>query len=134
MHGWNPVSADPVIAPRAEFGTVIVSGVLEWCGAAEIQFLLSQVHLQPDGILLFQDALLPIGIQPTPQAALRALARQVADGNAHNWSLERLAASLQRAGFECVESRPLLGEGALVLARRAQPASQNTAFAAAAAD
>jgi uroporphyrin-III C-methyltransferase len=134
VHGWNPVSADPVIAPRVEFGTVIVSGLLEWCGTAEIQFLLSQVHLRPDGILLFQDALLPIGIQPTPQSALRALARQVADGNAHNWSLERLAASLQRAGFECVESRPLLGEGALVRARRAQPASQNIAFAAAAAD
>ncbi|MGA2001509.1 MAG: uroporphyrinogen-III C-methyltransferase [Terriglobales bacterium] len=134
VHGWNLLSADPVIAPRAEFGTVIISGVLEWCGAAEIHNLLSQVHVQPDGILLFQDALLPIDIQPTPQAALRALARQVADGNAHNWSLDRLAASLQRAGFECFESRPLFGEGALVRARRAQPASQNTAFAAAAAD
>ncbi|MGZ7029993.1 MAG: uroporphyrinogen-III C-methyltransferase [Terriglobales bacterium] len=134
VHGWNPVSADPVIAPKAEFGTVIISGLLEWCGAAEIQFLLSQVCVQPDGILLFQDAILPIGIQPTSQAALRALARQVADGNAHNWSLERVAASLQRAGFECVESRPLLGEGALVRARRAPPASQKITLAAAAAD
>ena len=134
VHGWNPLSADPVPAPRAKFGTVIVSGVLEWCGTAEIHNLLSRVDLQPDGTLLFQDALLPIGIQPTPQSSLRALARQVADGNAHNWSLERLAAWLQRAGFECVECRPLLGEGALVLARRAQPASQNLALAAAAAD
>ncbi len=131
VHGWNPFGGQDA-ALRAEVGTVIISGVLEWCGTAELQRLLSQVCVQPDGLLLVQDALLPIGVQPTPQDALRNLARQVADGNAHNWSLDRLAASLQRAGFEACESKPLLGDDRLILAHR--PALQNTTVAALAAD
>ena len=104
VHGWNPFSADPVIAPAGEFGTVICPAC--WSGAAQPRSRpsLSQVHLQPDGLLLCQDALLAIGVQPAPQTALRVLARQVADGNVHSWSLDRLAASLQRAGFAIVES------------------------------
>ncbi len=134
VRGWNPF-ADPQSAPPAgDFATVIVSGVLEWCGTAEIDSIFRRIRIAPEGLLLCHDALLPIGAQPAPQTALRILARQVADGNVHSWSLDRLSASLQRAGFAITESKRILADGALILARPAgKAASPETAVLAAAA-
>ena len=134
VHGWNPFSGDRTGVPRAEFGTVILSGVLEWCGTPDIAGLLSQISMPPDGVLLCHDSLLPVGVQPAPHAALRALARQVADGIVHSWSSDRLTAALQRSGFAVVESTIICGDSALVTARRTEPESCKTSLAAACAD
>jgi hypothetical protein len=133
VYGWNPFSAEHAAAPTAEFGTVILSGILDWCSTADFQKLLTQIRTKAGGVLIVQDALLPVGVQPTPQAALRALARQVADGNAHAWSVDRLLAALQRAGFDASECTPLLGDGALIIAHRSEIDSINTTAAALAA-
>ena len=135
VQGWNPFFGERATPPADEFGAVILSGVLEWCGKPEMQAILSQIRLRPDGLLLCQDALLAIGVQPAPQTALRVLARQVADGNVHSWSLDRLAASLERAGFAIAESKAVLADGALIVARPAKQESRNPhALAAAVAD
>ena len=78
--GWNPFGSEPGPPPATEYGTIILSGVLEWCGAAELESVLAQVQLSAGGLLLCQDTLLPIGMQPPPDVALRILALQVANG------------------------------------------------------
>ena len=134
VHGWNPFSGDRAGVPGTEFGTVILSGLLEWCGTSDIAGILSQISMQPDGVLLCHDSLLPVGVQPAPHAALRALARQVADGIVHSWSSDRLAAVLQRSGFAVAESAVIVGDSALVTARRTESESCKTSLAAAVAD
>jgi uroporphyrin-III C-methyltransferase len=135
VHGWNPFLGNRVAPPAEQFGIVILSGVLEWCGSAEMRSMLSQIRISPDGLLVCQDALLAIGIQPAPQTALRVLARQVADGNVHSWSVDRLTASLQWAGFAIAESDVMLVDGALIVAHRASKESSNShALAAVVAD
>jgi uroporphyrin-III C-methyltransferase len=135
VHGWNPFFGERATPPAGEFGAAILSGVLEWCGKPEMQSILSQIRLRPGGLLLCQDALLAIGVQPAPQTALRVLARQVADGNVHSWTLDRLTASLERVGFVIAESKAVLADGALIVARPANQESRKPhAMAAAAAD
>jgi hypothetical protein len=137
VRGWNPFVGERTAPPGGEdeFAAVILSGVLEWCGKPEMRAILSQLRMKRDGLLLCHDALLAIGVQPAPQTALRVLARQVADGNVHSWSLDRLAASLEQAGFAVAESKAVLADGALVLARSAsRESSTNLALAAVAAD
>jgi hypothetical protein len=134
VHGWNPFSYEHAGVTGTEYGTVILSGVLEWCGTAEMRTILGQIEFKLDGVLLCQDSLFPVGAQPSPEVALSALARQVADGAAHTWSMERLAAALQRSGFAVPDSARILGKGVLVLARRQTTGSPGTEFAAAAAD
>ncbi len=121
--GWNPFAAGPEPPPATEYGTVILSGVLEWCGAAELESVLARVQLRAGGLLLCQDTLLPIGMQPPPDVALRILALQVANGDLHSWSVDRLSVCLQRLGFITAESQPVLAGGALLIAHRAEPAS-----------
>ncbi len=133
VDGWNPFGNDPQAPPATEYGTIILSGVLEWCGAAELESVLARVQLRAGGVLLCQDTLLPIGMQPPPDVALRILALQVANGDLHSWSVDRLAGSLQRLGFITAESQPVLAGGALLIAHRAEPAPPK-AKAAAAAD
>jgi uroporphyrin-III C-methyltransferase len=133
VHGWNPFSGDGA-APGTEFGTVILSGVLEWCGTSDIAGILAQLSIKPDGVVLCHDSLLPVGAQPAPHAALRALARQVSDGIVHSWSSERLTAALQRAGFAVSESRVVFGDSTLVIARQTESESRKTSLAAAVAD
>jgi uroporphyrin-III C-methyltransferase len=134
VHGWNPFSHEHAGVTGMEYGTVILSGVLEWCGTTEMRTILAQIEIMPGGVLLCQDSLFPVGMQPSPEVALSALARQVADGAAHTWSLERLVAALQRSGFAVADSATILGRGVLVRARRQTTGSPKTEFAAAAAD
>jgi uroporphyrin-III C-methyltransferase len=117
LRQWNPFRGEPYPANARGYGAVILSGVLEWYGAAELESMLAQVQFGPGSVLLCEDTLLPIGVQPPPHVSLRMLALQVANGHSHSWSLSRLIALLQRMGFVAAEGRPVLAGGALVIAR-----------------
>jgi uroporphyrin-III C-methyltransferase len=114
---WNPSRGAAYPEEPGGYGAVIFSGVLEWYGAGELESLLARVRFAPDGVLLCQDTLLPLGVQPPPHVSLRMLALQVANGHSHSWSVNRLIALLQKMGFAAAEGKPVLAGGALVIAR-----------------
>jgi hypothetical protein len=117
---WNVFRDQRYPAIPGRYGAVILSGVLEWCGAAELESLLAQVQFAPGALLFCQDTLLPIGVQPPPHVSLRMLALQVANGHSHAWSTTRLTASLQKLGFTVEEGKPVLAGSALIIARSPQ--------------
>lgn len=117
---WNLFRDQPYPAIPGQYGAVILSGVLEWCGAAELEALLAQVRFAPGALLICQDTLLPIGVQPPPHVSLRMLALQVANGHSHAWSTTRLTTSLQKFGFTVEQDKPVLAGSALIIARSPQ--------------
>ena len=129
---WNPF-AESSSLPDEEFGTVVLSGVLEWCSSAELQSMLRRVRIRSGGLLLCCDSLLLLGTHPAPRTALRSLARQVADGVVHSWSLDRLTALLERSGFAVSGSSSLRADGVLVIAHYTAKANCESSVLAAVA-
>lgn len=115
---WNPAGEKTHQVPSGPFEVVIVSGILEWCRAADLESILSRIRTAPGALLMCLDSICSVDDHPALFVALRGLMRQLLNGKTHSWSVERVIACLEHVGFSGATCRPVSGGGALVLARR----------------